>query len=319
MSTPTLAERSNALAATETPVVSVLMPTFNHVRYIGAAIESVLAQRCDFPVELLVGDDMSTDGTRAAIEEYVARYPRVVRPVFSSVNRGAQRNWAALMAAARGEFIAPLDGDDYWTDPEKLALQVAFLKANTGCAIVHHRLAWLREETGELFRDLPTQEWRQERTDSGALASWCFIHPATSMMRRNALPPFSPAWLKLKAGDWPTFAHVAEHGWIGYIDRKMAVYRVHSGGDWSLRPTAYQQRAMLDVYGYAITHLSTPGARRAWTSGFLNYCFWRHREERSTQRAFLVVRDILHTGPGVLPALVGHALRAAAKRLALTG
>lgn len=293
------------------------MLTYNHAKFIGAAIESVLAQRCDVPVELLVGDDVSTDGTRGIVEEYASRYPGVIRCIFPPANIGSHRNMAALLQAARGEFVAFLEGDDHWTDPDKLALQIGFLNAHPDCAMVHHRIAWWREDTGSISREMPEQEFRTERTDGTALAALNFIGTATVLLRRHLLPTLTPAWYRLPMGDWPTWAHVAEHGCIGYIDRTMATYRLHSGGIWSNLAKERKADADVLVYAYLITNLSTKRARRAWASGLLWYCLARHRDATRAQRARRLARDLVRAGPATWPALTAHLLRASARRLTL--
>ena len=103
------------------PVVSVVMLAYNHAEHLARAMESVLRQQAGFPFELLVGD-CSTDGSRAIAEDPLRKHPETVRIITSERNVGAYRNCMRLFAAARGEFIAQIDGDDYWF-PAKLSLQ----------------------------------------------------------------------------------------------------------------------------------------------------------------------------------------------------
>ena len=110
------------------PVVSVVMLAYNHAEHLARAMESVLRQRAGFQFELLVGEDCSTDGSRAIAEDVLREHPEAVRIITSERNVGAYRNCMRLFAAARGEFIAQLDGDDYWF-PGKLSLQLDALRS----------------------------------------------------------------------------------------------------------------------------------------------------------------------------------------------
>ena len=118
--------------------VSVAMITYNHERFIAQAIESVLMQQTDFAVELVIGEDCSTDGTREIVRAYGERYPERVHPLLHEHNLGLKghNNFVATLKACRGQYIALLEGDDYWTDPHKLQKQVDFLDGHpeyVGC------------------------------------------------------------------------------------------------------------------------------------------------------------------------------------------
>lgn len=96
------------------PIFSVTICTYNQEKFIAQAIESVLAQKCDVPFEILVGDDCSTDNTRQIIQSYVDQYPDLVIPVYPSQNLGASKNIVNLAEHARGEVLSICDGDDWW-------------------------------------------------------------------------------------------------------------------------------------------------------------------------------------------------------------
>lgn len=112
------------------PLVSVCMCTYNHENYLSEAIESILLQKTGFLIELLIGEDCSTDNTRKIVEKYVSAYPDLIIPVFPPKNVGSTRNLLSLIEKARGKYIAICDGDDYWTDPLKLQKETDFLEQN---------------------------------------------------------------------------------------------------------------------------------------------------------------------------------------------
>ena len=107
--------------------VSVLCATFNHEEYLRQTLDGFLSQKTDFPYEVLVNDDASTDGTAAILREYAEKYPEVIRPFYQEENLYSRRinlYDVVFFPAVRGEYIAVCEGDDYWNDPEKLQLQV---------------------------------------------------------------------------------------------------------------------------------------------------------------------------------------------------
>ena len=111
-------------------LVSVCMITYNHENYIKETIEGVLMQKTNFPIELIIGEDCSTDNTRKIVLEYADKYPNIIRPLLPEKNLGMMNNFIETMQTATGKYIALCEGDDYWTDPYKLQKQVDFLEAN---------------------------------------------------------------------------------------------------------------------------------------------------------------------------------------------
>src|SRR5215471_15174857 len=116
--------------ACDQPTVSVAMVAYNRELFIAQAIESVLMQETTFAVELVIGEDCSTDGTKQIVQTYAAKYPNLIRALLSEKNLGVSRNYGAVWQACRGKYIAWLDADDYWRTPQKLQKQVALMQAN---------------------------------------------------------------------------------------------------------------------------------------------------------------------------------------------
>jgi glycosyltransferase involved in cell wall biosynthesis len=246
--------------------VSVCLLTYNHERYVAQAIESVLAQR-DVDFELVVSEDHSTDGTRAIVEEYAARHPDRIRVLPSPRNVGMTRAFARGIEAARGTYVALLDGDDYWTSPDKLRLQADFLDANPACAICFHNVTVVYEDGSsephpfhmpEPARYLSRAMPRPVSTLAD-VAPGNFMQTCSVMFRRGLFGAF-PEWFEgLAVADWPLHVLNAEHGDIGYIDAVMAAYRVHEGGVWSGSLSRFHRRAavegLADVYRKLDRHL----------------------------------------------------------------
>jgi glycosyltransferase involved in cell wall biosynthesis len=138
---------------TRTPLVSVAMITYNHRPYLEQAVQSILNQRVDFAIEVLIGEDHSTDGTRELAFELERNNPDLVRIVTSEKNVGATPNMVRVERACRGKYVAYCEGDDFWNDPHKLARQVAFLEANPGYSLNHSHCHRYIVATGQLLQN----------------------------------------------------------------------------------------------------------------------------------------------------------------------
>lgn len=112
------------------PLVSVHMMSYNHEKFIGKAIQGVLSQQVNFPVEIVISDDCSTDNTQKIIMEYAERYPGIVKPVLRFKNLGGRDNFRDTFDYCHGKYIAICEGDDYWVHPQKLQKQVDFLESH---------------------------------------------------------------------------------------------------------------------------------------------------------------------------------------------
>lgn len=224
----------------DAPRVAVCLLTYNHERYIAQAIESVLMQETDFPVELVIGEDCSTDGTRAICERYARAHPDRIRLLPAMCNLGMGANARRTLEACRGSYIAYLEGDDYWTDPRKLQMQVECLEKDASLSLVYHNveykfegaggkntLAFPAAGQGGLLPIPPPVTCSRDILKGRVIPSLSFVY-------RAAFLPEYPGWISgLPAGDWPFFLVLLQRGPGLYMDRVMAVYRQHAGGEWS--------------------------------------------------------------------------------------
>jgi len=136
-----------------TPKVSVCVVTYNHEKYIGQCLQSLVDQVTDFDYEIIVGEDCSTDGTRAIVERFAREYPDKVRPILHAKNLGGTKNYLEIHTKVYGEYIAHMDGDDYAL-PGKLQAQADHLDRHPECAVVWHRMKVLDENSGRIVDDL---------------------------------------------------------------------------------------------------------------------------------------------------------------------
>jgi glycosyltransferase involved in cell wall biosynthesis len=212
--------------------ISVCMICYNHAKYVAKAIGSVLAQEGPFQIELVIGDDCSTDGSREIVERYAREFPDRVRVLPTPTNLGLSRNFRRVFERCDGDFIAILEGDDYWLTRHKLARQLEFLDAHPECIGCGHRVHRVDEEDRIL--------------DDGAVPSAAAVGMETferialrnpfatcSMVYRRGLTSL-PAWMDTAScGDWPLHLLHADKGPIGLLPDVLGAYRIHAAGTWS--------------------------------------------------------------------------------------
>jgi glycosyltransferase involved in cell wall biosynthesis len=207
--------------------VDVLMMTYNHEAYIQEAIEGVLNQKTNFKVRLIIGNDCSTDKTIQVCQKYTKQYPNQIELVHQEVNIGHHKNFIEIYQRTNATYIALCEGDDYWTDPNKLQKQIDILEANPSYIICFHAIDELRED-GSILRSNTNQT---QITDVKDLIKGWYINTATYVFRNSRRIQFPEWFFEVKATDLCFHILIAEAGGeIYYIDEVMAVYRRHYGG-----------------------------------------------------------------------------------------
>lgn len=212
------------------PVVSICCITYNHEPYIRDAIEGFLMQKTTFPIEILIFDDASTDGTQEIIKSYAEKDPRI-KTFLQKENQWSKGKYGLLdwlFPASKGKYIALCEGDDYWTDPYKLQKQVDFLEANPEYGMVYCDIDRLNEKTKIIEKNaFKNQLGIKENTFNDFLINAWFLAPCTWLIRYNVLN--SIQYLLKKeyiVGDLPLLLGISKNSKIGYIDESMAVYRI---------------------------------------------------------------------------------------------
>ncbi|MDQ2833211.1 MAG: glycosyltransferase [Acidobacteriota bacterium] len=207
--------------ASSLPLVSVTITTFNLEKWLPRALDSVLEQRVDFPIEILISDDCSHDGTLNVARAYQEKHPAIIRVFERSSNVGVQRNTYEILEQCRGAYVAVLDGDDYWTNPEKLAIQVATLQADATLSVCGHFVRWV-SRTGEVTRDrFPSIA--PGRYGLGDILRHNFL-ATPSIMFRSGVHRQLPSWYFdfESLSDWPLWVLSASSGDILLLNDVMA-------------------------------------------------------------------------------------------------
>ena len=211
------------------PLVTVCCITYNQERFVQAALDSFIMQKTNFPFEVIISDDSSTDGTRTIITEYAQKYPDIIKPIFHNKNLGSLNNYLDNFKRATGKYVAMCEGDDYWTDPEKLQKQVDFLETNPGYSISFHPVEVLHDDDTSKDHIFPEET---SGFDLDTILDHNFIQTNSVMYRRQkeykklSGADFAP-------GDWYLHIYHARFGKIGFMHDVMAVYRKHEGGMWA--------------------------------------------------------------------------------------
>ena len=215
------------------PTVSVIVVTYNHRDFLAAALDGIVQQAFDEPFEVIVHDDASTDGTTETLRDYARRYPDLIKPIYQTVNQHSLergRVTRIVNAAAKGKYIALCEGDDIWTDPSKLAKQVAVLESDLSIAGTYHATRIIDRsgnDTGTLMR----QTLPEQFTVEGTMSERAPFHTSSFVYRVGRYPKELPAWTwRVASVDMVLFTLVAAQGRLKRVEGVMSSYRKHEGG-----------------------------------------------------------------------------------------
>lgn len=226
------------------PVLSICCAAYNHERFIRECLDGFLMQETTFPVEILIHDDASTDGTADIIREYEARYPQAIKPVYEKENQYSKGTGDLFsLKRASGQYIAICEGDDYWTDPTKLQTQVDFLDRNPDYVICYHD-AKIVDESGKVVSESKlSDEWKRDFS-SAELMKGAWTLNLSRVARRippglRKEPPAKPTRILNSDILWTVL--LGKYGKGKYLPEiKPAVYRLHQGSIWSSLDSASQ-------------------------------------------------------------------------------
>ena len=210
-------------------LVSVVMITYGHEKYIRQAIEGVLMQQGDFNLELVIANDCSPDNTDVIISELLKSHSKAdkIRYIKHKKNIGMMPNFIFALEQCNGNYIALCDGDDYWTDPYKLQRQVDFLEAHPDYVLSFHKVKILKPND-DLVEDFITKVPENYETQETLARLGNYMH-TPSVVFKNVIKEF-PAELSLSPiGDYFLYMLLSEHGKLKYFDEEMAVYRFGVG------------------------------------------------------------------------------------------
>ena len=214
-------------------LVSIHCMAYNHAKYIKDCLEGFIKQKTNFKFTAYIGDDCSTDGTTDIIKEYEAKYPEIIKGIYRNKNIGVETNYLDLFKKCKGKYLIICEGDDYWTDENKLQKQVDFMEQNPDYSICFHPIKRIfedKEEKNDLF---PTDEMKKHEFNFENLLKYNFIQTNSALYRFDLIKNLSDVIpKKMIPGDWYVHLLFAKEGKIKYLDDVMAVYRIHPSGGW---------------------------------------------------------------------------------------
>lgn len=239
--------------------VTVLVFAYNQIRFIRQALDGVLVQKADFDFEVLINDDCSTDGTREVVQDYAVAHPEKIRLLLSPVNLRDGRIADRGLKEARGEYIAFLDGDDYWISTNKLQMQVDLMDAHPEYSGCWHYQEYVDAEGNHM----------QDQPENGLKTTWSLeeilkgrtIGTSSAFLRRSMLPPLPDWYFLCPFGDFVIWVLCMQNGPVGYLDDPLGVYRVHANGLYSGLDEITQKLLFQRTFSHVYHHLSP--ARRA--------------------------------------------------------
>ena len=228
------------------PTVSVCVITYNHESHIGQCLQSILDQKTDFKFEVIVGDDASTDSTRDILEDFAAKYPDIIRPIYRTENVGTNANYLEVHTAARGKYVAHCDGDDFWL-PGKLSYQYQVMERNPTLSQCW-TCANLCDNSGQRIGTFPSWLARSIYpkivTARMVASSYALVgQHSTQMYRRDFYTP------DIRAGEvtldfWLAFL-LATKGPAYYSKKKLSSYRMTESP--SITRSKTRTRATVDI------------------------------------------------------------------------
>lgn len=223
--------------------VQVVCLAYNQVEFIKDALDGFIMQKTNFPFEVLVGDDCSTDGTSEIIAEYARKYPNIITHIKREKNMGAQANSFDLLARVDADYLALCEGDDYWTNPNKLQIQIDLLEKNKHLNGCFHKTEIIKEENVKFWnadeyfpKDKDGRQYwpssLRKKTVQMADILPGIIATSSIVYRYNKSIKY-PDWFKYSiAGDRPLHCFMIKDGSFQYIDEVMSVYRVSQKEIW---------------------------------------------------------------------------------------
>jgi glycosyltransferase involved in cell wall biosynthesis len=215
------------------PIVSICCITYNHEKYISEAIDSFLMQETDFPFEIVIGEDCSTDNTIKIIEKYIGMYPNIIRLITSKKNVGMLKNGHRILMKSKGIYLTSCEGDDYWTDSNKLQIQVDAMEKNPEISMCFHLSSTL-DNKGII--EPPKYIKKNKIYDIKKLitSEFHFVQTNTIIFKKESLKnlnfdllfesPVGDVWLKISSA--------MPNGAL-FINRNMSIYRKRSIGSWT--------------------------------------------------------------------------------------
>jgi glycosyltransferase involved in cell wall biosynthesis len=234
----------------DVPLVSIFCTSYNHGHYIASAIESFLQQITEFPIEILIHDDASTDKTPQIIQKYEVKYPSIIKPIYQKTNqlsKGIKINAKFNYPRSRGIYVALCEGDDYWSDPFKLQIQVNHMESSPETSLCVHASKVVKSSTGKVVRTIRPSDFSRYFDTDEIIEGGGGLFATNSMLFRRPSQLQRPSYFdKSNVGDYPLMIYLSTIGKVYYLDRYLSVYRTAIRGSWTSTTHSGTIQKMLD-------------------------------------------------------------------------
>lgn len=239
-------------------MVSVMCKAFNHEKYIRQALDSFVMQKTDFPFEIVVHDDASTDGTADIIREYERKYPDIIKPIYQTENQYSQgKNPSEFMLPImRGKYVALCEGDDYWTDDTKLQKQVDYMESHPDCTLVGHQGIRVNEQGETISEYFPDTHKADYDIDLHDLDYLSVFHTSSMIFRISFFTDHAEVLQRVEIYDYVYKLLLVGSGKVHVLARPMSAYRMAAKGSWTERVAQNVDR-IKEHYEEAIDILNT--------------------------------------------------------------
>lgn len=291
-----------------TPLVSICCITYNHAQFIWKCLDAFLMQQTDFPIEILIHDDCSTDGTTEIIREYEAKYPDLIFPLYEEENQYQQGKAAEIdfynYRRARGKYIAYCEGDDYWTDPLKLKKQVDFMEANSEYSVCFHNCVAYNTWSGEYVKktklnidtdcDITVEDFLNGKNGLG--------QPLTMLFRTDV---YDYEWQKhyTRFCDTMEITHLLMVGKGRFLNFDGGQYNLHQGGISATNPDIRRSWESCEDAQQMWDYIQHPAINRFYIDALkwrLDICTRNKMYKESMQTILFTLRHNLSIGMTIL-------------------
>lgn len=210
-------------------LISVIIPSYNRADTVGQTIDSIIAQKVNADIEIVIGDDCSTDNAREVLEQYQQKYPDIIRLFLREENMGLGANWAQCVKDCRGEFICNCDNDDFWHNPNKLQLQLDHMHSHPDCniCITHHRT--YNRTTGEIREckaEIDHTDIQQSMWGGSRFCNATIMYRADFMKAHLDLDEFIRRCFSLQ--DWPAWVILTAYTDIDVLPVSTATFGIET-------------------------------------------------------------------------------------------
>lgn len=218
--------------STQPVLVSIRCTVYNHAPYLRDCLDGFVKQKTNFRFEAVVHDDASTDGSAEIIKEYADKYPDIIKPILEVENQWSKHDGSIpriMESNMSGKYIAICEGDDYWTDENKLQLQVDYMEQNEDCSLCFHDVDVLSMKDGKIIKKFALPDKDRNYTSKHLFTKGWFVATTSILYRRQSLLKSSdfPDWAKIEGMGsdikWQMF--LSAKGYFHFIARTMGVYR----------------------------------------------------------------------------------------------